>query len=264
MRRARRGRGSPCAAPRSARRSAAASRSGSAPARRLRSSRCRHAARTRTPAPARATSRSSPRANPVAFEDKPRFVVCAMQMERAIGCSSELCRLSAHSAIVKSVPARVEPARGGMSKVTWMQQPVPGWSFLRLDVTLTFVHSRTCGENGFGCTAHRLDGQCVDTQTDILELSDDLRQLVDAAEERGSLLQSELNEVLEPLEPRRARGRPGLPRARDAPDRTVNELGEDGEANPQPQPVPQPLQTPGRRRPTRCSSSCARPGAIRS
>jgi RNA polymerase primary sigma factor len=40
---------------------------------------------------------------------------------------------------------------------------------------------------------------CVPTETDILLLSDDLRQLVDAAEERGSLLQSELNEVLEPL-----------------------------------------------------------------
>src|SRR6476661_2224635 len=40
---------------------------------------------------------------------------------------------------------------------------------------------------------------CVATETDILLLSDDLRDLVDAAEERGSLLQSELNEVLEPL-----------------------------------------------------------------
>ena len=40
---------------------------------------------------------------------------------------------------------------------------------------------------------------CVATETDILLLSDDLRELVDAAEERGSLLQSELNDVLEPL-----------------------------------------------------------------
>jgi hypothetical protein len=39
----------------------------------------------------------------------------------------------------------------------------------------------------------------VPTDTDILLLSDDLRALVDAAEERGSLLQSELNDVLEPL-----------------------------------------------------------------
>jgi RNA polymerase primary sigma factor len=37
------------------------------------------------------------------------------------------------------------------------------------------------------------------TETDILSLSEDLRQLVDASEERGSLLQSELNDVLEPL-----------------------------------------------------------------
>jgi RNA polymerase primary sigma factor len=39
----------------------------------------------------------------------------------------------------------------------------------------------------------------VPTETDILLLSDDLRQLVDASEERGSVLQSELNEVLDPL-----------------------------------------------------------------
>jgi RNA polymerase primary sigma factor len=36
-------------------------------------------------------------------------------------------------------------------------------------------------------------------EPDILELSDELRRLVDAAEERGSLLQSELNEALEPI-----------------------------------------------------------------
>jgi RNA polymerase primary sigma factor len=39
----------------------------------------------------------------------------------------------------------------------------------------------------------------VATETDILQLSDDLRQLVDDAEERGTLSQSELNDVLEPL-----------------------------------------------------------------
>jgi RNA polymerase primary sigma factor len=37
------------------------------------------------------------------------------------------------------------------------------------------------------------------TETDILTLSEDLRHLVDASEERGTLLQSELNDVLEPL-----------------------------------------------------------------
>jgi RNA polymerase primary sigma factor len=41
---------------------------------------------------------------------------------------------------------------------------------------------------------------CVATETDdILLLSEDLRQLVDTAEERGNVLQSELNEVLDPL-----------------------------------------------------------------
>ena len=45
----------------------------------------------------------------------------------------------------------------------------------------------------------RLDKLCVATETDILLFSDDLRQLVDAAEERGNVLQSELNDVLEPL-----------------------------------------------------------------
>jgi RNA polymerase primary sigma factor len=34
---------------------------------------------------------------------------------------------------------------------------------------------------------------------EILLVSDDLRQLIDAAEERGSILQSELNDVIEPL-----------------------------------------------------------------
>ncbi len=40
---------------------------------------------------------------------------------------------------------------------------------------------------------------CVASGTDILFLSDDLRRLIDASEERGSILQSELNDVLEPL-----------------------------------------------------------------
>jgi len=39
----------------------------------------------------------------------------------------------------------------------------------------------------------------VTPEADILLLSDDLNQLVEAAEERGSVLQSELNEVVEPL-----------------------------------------------------------------
>jgi RNA polymerase primary sigma factor len=82
----------------------------------------------------------------------------------------------------------------------------------------------------------------VDTQTDILDLSDDLRQLVDAAEERGSLLQSELNEVLEPLNLDALEIDQVYRELETRQIDTVNDLGEDGEANPQPQPVPQPLQ----------------------
>jgi RNA polymerase primary sigma factor len=83
----------------------------------------------------------------------------------------------------------------------------------------------------------------VATETDILLLSDDLRQLVDACEERGTVLQSELNDVLEPL---------GL----DAFETdlvqheletrqidVVNDLGEDGERaaeEPADQPAPEP------------------------
>jgi RNA polymerase primary sigma factor len=40
----------------------------------------------------------------------------------------------------------------------------------------------------------------VTVEADILLLSDELRQLVEAAEERGSLTHAELNEVLEPLQ----------------------------------------------------------------
>ena len=75
-------------------------------------------------------------------------------------------------------------------------------------------------------------------EPDILLLSDDLRQLVDASEERGSLLQSELNELLEPLNLD--------PLETDAVYReletrqidVVNDLGEDGEARPEPLPSP--------------------------
>ena len=80
------------------------------------------------------------------------------------------------------------------------------------------------------------------TETDILLLSDDLRRLVDASEERGSILQSELNDVLEPL---------GLDALeidlvhRELETRqidVVNDLGDDGEIRPEPAPEPQPLQ----------------------
>jgi RNA polymerase primary sigma factor len=82
----------------------------------------------------------------------------------------------------------------------------------------------------------------VPAEIDILLLSDELRQLVDAAEERGNVLQSELNDVLEPL---------GLdPLEADAVYRelearqidVVLDVNEDGEATAAPAPPPEPLQ----------------------
>jgi len=85
----------------------------------------------------------------------------------------------------------------------------------------------------------------VTTDTDILLLSEDLQQLVENAEERGSLRQSELNDVLEPLSLD--------PLEIDAVHREletrsidiVNDLLEDGEVAPEPEPAappPAPLQ----------------------
>jgi RNA polymerase primary sigma factor len=80
------------------------------------------------------------------------------------------------------------------------------------------------------------------SESDILLLSDDLRQLVEGSEERGSLRQSDLNDVLEPLSLD--------PLEVDAVHReletrqidVINDLGEDGERRPEPAPEPQPLQ----------------------
>jgi RNA polymerase primary sigma factor len=80
------------------------------------------------------------------------------------------------------------------------------------------------------------------SETDILLLSDDLRQLVEASEERGTLLQSDLNELLEPLnlDPLEI---DALYRELETRQiEIVNDLGEDGERAPQPQPEPPPLQ----------------------
>jgi RNA polymerase primary sigma factor len=79
--------------------------------------------------------------------------------------------------------------------------------------------------------------------TDILLLSDDLRRLIDASEERGSLLQSELNDVLEPL------GLDALETDlvyRELETRqieVVDDVRDDGAARiePEPEPVTQPL-----------------------
>ena len=82
------------------------------------------------------------------------------------------------------------------------------------------------------------------TETDILLLSDDLRQLVENCEERGTLLQSELNDVLEPLalDPLEIELLNRELETRQI--EIVNDIGEDGEVRvePQPQPEPAPLQ----------------------
>jgi RNA polymerase primary sigma factor len=82
----------------------------------------------------------------------------------------------------------------------------------------------------------------VATESDILLLSDDLRQLVDAAEERGNVLQSELNEVFEPLalDPLEIDAI-----YRELETRSIDviiDVDEDGEAAAAPQPEPPPLQ----------------------
>jgi len=82
-------------------------------------------------------------------------------------------------------------------------------------------------------------------ETDILLLSDELQQLIDGAEERGTLRQSELNEVLEPLQLD--------PLETDAVHRELetraidilNDVFDDDEAagvQPPPPPEPPPLQ----------------------
>jgi RNA polymerase primary sigma factor len=80
----------------------------------------------------------------------------------------------------------------------------------------------------------------VTPEADILLLSDDLRQLVDASEERGNVLQSELNDVLEPLQldpiEVDALYRELETRAIDV----VIDVDEDGEKLVQPAPEPEP------------------------
>jgi RNA polymerase primary sigma factor len=85
----------------------------------------------------------------------------------------------------------------------------------------------------------------VTAEPEILLLSEDLRQLVDASEERGSLLQSELNEVLEPLNLDPLEVDSVYRELETRQIEIVNDLGEDGEVRPQPQPAapdPAPLQ----------------------
>jgi len=85
---------------------------------------------------------------------------------------------------------------------------------------------------------------CVTTETDILLISDDLRQLVDAAEERGNVLQSELNDVLEPLNLDALETDAVYRELETRQIDVVLDVDEDGEieAPPKPEPEPQPLQ----------------------
>ncbi len=83
----------------------------------------------------------------------------------------------------------------------------------------------------------------VTVEPDILSLSDDLKQAIEAAEERGSMLQSDLNDLLEPL---------GLDAFetdfiyRQLETRSIDvydDTREDGDMRqPPPEPEPQPLQ----------------------
>jgi RNA polymerase primary sigma factor len=100
------------------------------------------------------------------------------------------------------------------------------------------------GENGsnrwFRRAAERQRSTCVAPDTDILLLSDDLWELAEAAEERGSVLQSELNDVLEPLGLDALEVDLVYQELESRQIEVVQDVGDDGEARPQP--APQPLQ----------------------
>jgi len=84
----------------------------------------------------------------------------------------------------------------------------------------------------------------VATETDILLLSDDLRQLVDASEERGSMLQSELNDVLEPLALDALEVDQVYRELETRQIEVMNDIGEDGEVSAQPEAEPEPAPPP--------------------
>jgi RNA polymerase primary sigma factor len=80
----------------------------------------------------------------------------------------------------------------------------------------------------------------VATETDILLFSDDLRQLIDAAEERGNVLQSELNDVLEPLSLDALEIDAVYRELETRQIDVVLDVNEDGEIQAQPEPEPEP------------------------
>ena len=99
-------------------------------------------------------------------------------------------------------------------------------------------------------------------ELDILLLGEELRELLELAEENGNLLQSQLNDVLEPL---------GLePLETDSIYRelekraieVIEDLRDDGEPELQPLPAPRP-QSAGLEVTTDGLASAMRPGGIR-
>jgi RNA polymerase primary sigma factor len=83
----------------------------------------------------------------------------------------------------------------------------------------------------------------VAAEPDILLLSDDLRQLVDQCEERGSILQSELNEVLEPLSLDALEVDAVYRELETRAIEVLNDVADDDDARPEPKPdPPAPLQ----------------------
>ena len=98
------------------------------------------------------------------------------------------------------------------------------------------------GIGWFRCVPQWLHKLCVATETDILLFSDDLRQLVDVAEERGSVLQSELNDVLEPLSLDALETDAVYRELETRQIDVVLDVNEDGEVEAQPKPEPAPEQ----------------------
>ena len=178
------------------------------------------------------------------------------------------------SASPKSPPPSVPPRSGGTVVIAASPAPEPDGSPTITEQPLAITdpsacfRARTASRRMLGC----LDGGRirlrivrfdVPPRRTSSSVSEDLRQLVEAAEERGSILQSELNDALEPLnldaleidlvhrelETRQIdlveRPRRGRRASRPSPSRR------------------RPYRSRGRRPRTPCSSSCARRAVIR-
>ena len=143
------------------------------------------------------------------------------------------------------------------------RQVPSGHVCLRLDITLLLVHGRRTNafERGLAESGYDEAPRWRSGRTSSCSERASLRRLVEAGEERGRVLQSELNDAARAARARRARDRRRPPRARDAPDRGRRRPRRGRHRRRAREPLPRPIA--GRRRPTRCSSSCARPAGIR-